>query len=456
MLSPDNLPLRNFASDTDFTMQNYRKLILLAKGSYEFVSYNQIPWKRKFVIWRHDCDLSLNRAYALAKIESELKVCSTYFINPHCEFYNIFEKSQVDIVLEILKMGHQIGLHFDPSFYNHCDEASLHKDVAAEAALLEQLYGVRPSAFSFHNPESKHLSCEAEYYGGLVNCYSKRFKAEVPYCSDSNGYWRFRSLHEVLSDALDPCLHVLTHPDWWQDSVMPPRQRVFRSVFGRAESVMRRNDDLLEIYERPNHAGEAAGLKFLKKLQPQLFSLCDYLWNSGNFQTLFLELWRLHERQLLNICKAELRKRWKVPAIEINSFFGDPLLVIDRWNLLTSIFGKDLQKARNTERGIYDQCHRICNELITGRIFITRQQLEDSCKFLCTNIELVATWGKDQAISYDGISSLDSIGIPTNTMPDGGYCDFLAEQLEALPIYPQSKWEQVKIGIKNTSIGYIP
>lgn len=452
MISPDNLPLRDITSDADFTMQSYRTLILLAKRNYEFSFYGDIPRKRKFVLWRHDCDISLNRAYSLAKIESELGVFATYFVNPHCEFYNIFEKSQVNIVLDILNMGHQIGLHFDASFYDKCDEASLNRDVAAGAALLEGLYGFKPSAFSFHNPESMHLACEAEYYGGLVNCYSKRFKEQVPYCSDSNGYWRFRSLHEVLSDASDPCLQVLTHPDWWQDSVMPPRQRIFRSVFGRAESVMRKNDDLLERYDRSNHAGDAVKIQFLKRLQPQLFFFCDYLWNTGNFQSLFLELWRLHERQLFNLCKAGLWKHWKAPAIQINSLFQDPFLVIDRWKLFKLIFSKDLQEVVNINSRVYDQWSRFCNALIAGRILITQQQLEDGCKFLCANIESVAAWGKEHPINFDGIDSLDSIGIQTHKALDGSHTDLLAEEVGDFPNYHQTNWEQVMIEIKNTAV----
>ena len=147
-------------------------------------------------------------------------------------------------------MGHEIGLHFDSDFYEIYDESSLSLKIAAEAEILERLYGVKPAVFSFHNPVAEQLSCEDEVYGGLINCYSRRFKNDVTYCSDSNGYWRFRRLRDVLVEAKAPCLQVLTHPGWWQDLPMPPRQRIFRSVYGRAAATMRDNDTALDSYGR--------------------------------------------------------------------------------------------------------------------------------------------------------------------------------------------------------------
>lgn len=445
MINTRNLPLNNFSSDADFTTQQYRNLVILAKHNYEFVLYGNIPWGNKFVVWRHDCDLSLNRAYALAKIEAEVGICATYFLNPHCEFYNIFEKSQVNVVLEILKMGHEIGLHFDAAYYDGCDEDGLNRHVRAEAGLLEELYGSRPSAFSFHNPESGHLSCDAEYYGGLVNCYSKRFKEEVPYCSDSNGYWRYRNLYEVLEQASDPCLQVLTHPDWWQDSAMPPRQRIFRSVFGRAESVMRRNDDLLEVYDRANHAGSAAKLKFLKKLQPDLFLLCDYLWNSGNFQSLFLELWCLYERQINRLCKAQLLKEWAVPAVEINELFNNPHLVNFRKKLFLEIFDMLENQEFTLPFVEVTKWAGICSQLVQGRALVSHQELEEGCIFLCNSIVSIATWGQGREINYGGISDLESIGIPTIKVRDHYITDILEESAKNTSMPSINKrWGQIK------------
>jgi len=444
VISCGNIPLNLHPVDSDFTVDSYRELLVIAKQRYAFVGYRAIPWGQKFVLWRHDCDYSINRAHALAHIEADEGVRATYFLNLHCEFYNLFEKSQHRLVREVLEMGHEIGLHFDAAFHGISDDETLIEQVSAEAAILEQLYGVKPSAFSFHNPVAEHLSCEAETYGGLVNCYSRLFKAEVPYCSDSNGYWRFRRLHDVLTAATDPCLQVLTHPGWWQEVAMPPRQRIFRSIYGRAASTLRDYDSGLEWHDRSNHAGAAAKLRFLKNAHPQLYELCDYLWNAGHLQSLFAELWCLHERQVFLLCKAELRKQWKVPAVELDAFLEDPSFAIDGLRLFSGVFGKTWQSVVSFEESEYWAWIDLRNALIIGRTTALRQRLEDGCAFLCKAIESLAAWGKVQPINHDGIDNLRSIGIPILKTADGSCTDRPEEAGDKIPNFPKRKWEQFK------------
>ena len=237
MIKHDNEPLNEEPSIEDFTVAHYRELIQLAKQSYAFSSYAEIPLGKRFILWRHDCDISVNRALKLAEIEWEEGVSSTYFINPHCEFYNLLEKKQAKLVGQILGLGHALGLHFDANYHETSSEAELEEQIALEAYMLERYFGEKPVAFSFHNPTALHLTFEKNLYGGLVNCYSKKFKKEIPYCSDSNGYWRYRRLRDVLQKATDSCLQVLTHPGWWQERSMYPMERIDRSISGRAEAI---------------------------------------------------------------------------------------------------------------------------------------------------------------------------------------------------------------------------
>lgn len=453
MISINNKPINSESINSDFTVKSYRQLIDLAQKSYQVANYRFVPWGQRFVLWRHDCDYSLNRSLALAHIEAESGLRSTYFVNPHCEFYNLLEQQQRDYIHQIAELGHDIALHFDADFNNTLSEADLDNQVSVEADLLEYYLGVRPTAFSFHNPSAFHLACEAETYGGLLNCYSKRFKTEVPYCSDSNGYWRFRRLHDVLTDATDPCLQVLTHPGWWQEKPMPPRQRIFRSVYGRAASTLRAYDANLELHDRTNHAGAATHLRFLKTAHPRLFELCDYLWNSCHFQSLFVELWRLHETQINKLCKAELRKQWRVPAFEVNAFFESPSLAIDGWRLFAGVFGITWQDAASLEKSEHQAWVDLRNTLIHGRSSAPSQRLEDGCVFLCSAIESLSSWGKTQLIQYDGIDHLGSIGIPTCKTADGSLTDRLEEVADDIQNFPLKKWEQFKADILKVGAG---
>ncbi|MCG2576265.1 hypothetical protein LZ012_04580 [Dechloromonas sp. XY25] len=438
---------------TDFTTAHYAELLRLAKQRYRFVVYDAIPWGERFVLWRHDCDISLNRSLRLARIEASHGIRSTFFLNPHSSLYNIFEGSQSLLIREIVRLGHEIGLHFDAAFHGVVDEESLGAVVRKEAALLEGVFGVRPVAFSFHNPLDSHLRCEAESYGGLVNCYSRRFRTEVPYCSDSNGYWRFRRLHDVLAQGADPCLQVLTHPGWWQETPMPPRQRIFRSIYGRAKAVMAENDATILAYGRENLSGPACALVFLRDVLPERYALLDFLWMSGEMAALFVELWRLHEGQINNLCKAVLRKEWQVPAREVNAFFDSPALAIDGWRLFVGVFGSSWQAASGVCGDAYQEWVSLRNQLVHGRGTAQKQRLEEGCVFLCEIIAALAAWGKVQSIGYDGLVHLGTIGLPTCETAEGGLNERLEELADEIPKFLAKKWGRFKAEMAEVGAG---
>ena len=158
MISAENKPLNQSTHDDDFTIEHYRQLLRLAKSGWQIATYEDIRWSQRFLLWRHDLDYSLNRSLALAQIESEEAVNATYFVNPHSEFYNLAEVGQHKTIKKILSLGHNLGLHFDASFYDIKSEKSLDKLVATETAYLSELFGQKPVAFSFHNPDASHLA----------------------------------------------------------------------------------------------------------------------------------------------------------------------------------------------------------------------------------------------------------------------------------------------------------
>jgi hypothetical protein len=252
MLSPDEKPNLPISSNSDFTEISYRSILVSAKSNYRFCGYDKIPWGEKFILWRHDVDFSINRAASMARIESEEGIRATYFINPRSSFYNPFEPSQAELIKKIINYGHWIGLHFDAQANRIYSEELLNEIVNCEGRWLKEAFGVDLHAFSFHNPTREHLIYENDSYGGLVNCYSSKFKKQLPYCSDSNGYWRFRRLHDVIEKADDSCLQVLTHPGWWQKEAMPPRQRVVRCIYGRADANLKEYEQMLAINGRHN------------------------------------------------------------------------------------------------------------------------------------------------------------------------------------------------------------
>ena len=425
----------------DFTTVQYAQLLRLAKLNYKFIGYRELVLGEKFVLWRHDCDYSLNRSLRLARIEHQESVKATYFLNPHCEFYNLLEKEQAQIVKEILALGHDIGLHFDAAFYDIQSEDQLDALVAREASWIVNWFGVKPAAFSFHNPTDFLLACDHDNYGGLPNCYSKTFRTTIPYCSDSNGYWRFRRLQDVLESAQDSCLQVLTHPGWWQEVAQHPRERIFRSVYGRATAIMNFYDSALDAHGRKNLAGPAGNLKFLKEIDGVQFELCDYLWNGRRLQSLFIELYRLHERQIKQLCKALFHRKWHVSSGEVKAFFEDAALSTDGWRLFQLVFGESSVKASGSSEDAHTEWVMVLDQLLHGGADIFDGKLEEGCIYLCGAIEGLAKWGRAQeSIGYDGISELGVGGILTDSAVQGD-----RERLDKVkdsPGLPDNAWKE--------------
>ncbi|MCD7909895.1 MAG: hypothetical protein LUH04_19880 [Clostridium sp.] len=100
-----------------FTDHNFRRLVRLAKSSYNFISYDQYRRPGRNILWRHDLDFSVHRAAAFAAIEAGEGVRATYFLWLHSPGYNLLEAEVAGKVRRILELGHHIGLHFDPEFY---------------------------------------------------------------------------------------------------------------------------------------------------------------------------------------------------------------------------------------------------------------------------------------------------------------------------------------------------
>lgn len=241
----------------EFTESRYRELIRLARENYRFVSYDCYKQPGKQVIWRHDIDLSVHRAVALARIEAEEGVKSTFFIHFHSLFYNLLEADVTKLVFEIIDMGHDIGLHFDPGYYEAQPSGlsvPVEERLSQERDWLQSITGRVIKTFSLHNPDIGlwQETLGLEKISGLVNASSLFIREHYEYCSDSNGYWRFKSLGDVLQSAQSERLHILTHPEWWTPEPMSPRDRISRCINERARSVHRRYDELITLAGREN------------------------------------------------------------------------------------------------------------------------------------------------------------------------------------------------------------
>lgn len=397
----------------DFTENSYREMLSIAKSKWRFVDYQNHNIDGRSLLWRHDVDISIHRALRLAVIEHEEGIASTFFLMLHSAFYNLLEPAIAYRVESILALGHTIGLHFDPSFYGDriSSKAQLLDFLECEKNILESCFRVPVAAFSWHNPTvGGWLSMDDDHCAGMVNAYGASVRNRYTYVSDSNGIWRHGRLRDVLESGKDEKLHVLTHPEWWQKSPISPRERVFRSVEGRANNTLRGYDKILAEYGRGNFAGPADNLKFLKEIDAVHYQLCDYLWNSRMLQSLFIELYRLHERQIKQLCKAMFCKVWRVPVCDADTFFESDTLDVDGWKLFQAVFGISWVEASGCSEEEHKGWVKVCDQLFHESAGISSDKIEEGCIYLCGIIENVAKWGRVQeAIGYDGITHLGKL-----------------------------------------------
>ena len=222
-----------------FTFDEYRVLLQLAKSNYHFVTYDAAndSSKENIIFWRHDIDCSVHRALNLAYIEAQEGIIATYFVWLHSTFYHFFERKVMDKLQEILSLNHRIGLHFDCHYHRGLTAQTLPQKILQEAEMLEMVLPTKINAFSFHNTtkEILQMDWDVEYQGRLfVNTYSKWFKDNVFYVSDSNGIWRYISLWDMLEKHNHSRVQVLTHPVWWTDEVYFPKQKIMQVIDNRA------------------------------------------------------------------------------------------------------------------------------------------------------------------------------------------------------------------------------
>jgi hypothetical protein len=238
-------------SRSDFTRLNYRRILQIVTNTYRTGTIAQYKEESIQALWRHDVDYSPQAALALGTIENEEGVQSTYYFNMRSEFYNLFEPSVANIVQRLYLMGHEIGLHFDAMQSDVSTATKLEMSLEKECKIFETIFGIKVKSFSFHNPSELTNNFKDELYGGLINAYNNDLMSRFVYCSDSNGYWRFTPLEEFIRSN-HSAICVLTHPGWWTDVPMSPRDRIVRCVEGRAKATLWQYDELLIKHGRKN------------------------------------------------------------------------------------------------------------------------------------------------------------------------------------------------------------
>ena len=176
----------------DFSLDHYRGLLRAARtGGYRFAGFGRPPGAGDLIL-RHDVDLSLDAALALAEVEAEEGAWSTWFLMRRSVFYNLASHEGERAIARLRELGHRVG----------------HHAVWPNVDLDERFDRV----VAWHNPEPPHMHDEIP---GVTNVMRTPFFDPDRYRSDSNQRWRHGCPHAEIEQGAFAWLQLLIHPEIW-------------------------------------------------------------------------------------------------------------------------------------------------------------------------------------------------------------------------------------------------
>ena len=176
----------------EFSLAHYRELLGAAKaGGYRFAGFDEAPRVGDLLL-RHDVDLSLDAALAMAEVEADEAAWSTWFLMTRSVFYNLASPEGERTITRLRALGHRVAHH---AVWPHVDLDPRFDPVVA-----------------WHNPDPEYMRSPIE---GAVNVMEAPFFDPDHYRSDSNQHWRHGCPHEELASGAFEWLQLLTHPEIW-------------------------------------------------------------------------------------------------------------------------------------------------------------------------------------------------------------------------------------------------
>ena len=176
----------------NFSLTHYRELLQAAEaGRYRWAGFDRAPQAGDLIL-RHDVDLSLDGALAMAEVEAAEGAWSTWFLMTRSVFYNLGSSEGERAIARLRELGHRVAHH---AVYPQVD--------------LDDRFD---RAVAWHNPDPEYMQAPIE---GAVNVMEAPFFDPEHYRSDSNQAWRHGCPHEELAAGGFAWLQLLTHPEIW-------------------------------------------------------------------------------------------------------------------------------------------------------------------------------------------------------------------------------------------------
>ena len=176
----------------DFSLAHYRELLRAARtGGYRYAGFDRPPQDGDLIL-RHDVDLSLVAALAVAEVDAAEDAWSTFFVMRRSVFYNLASSEGASAIARLLELGHRVAHH------------SMWPDVD-----LDERFD---PVVAWHNPDPEYMEAPIP---GAINAMAAPFFDSEHYRSDSNQVWRHGCPHVGLEGGAYDWLQLLTHPEIW-------------------------------------------------------------------------------------------------------------------------------------------------------------------------------------------------------------------------------------------------
>lgn len=227
-----------------FTFSAYEELLDVCQSAgYTFLTVRDYlestPLPERFVVMRHDVDRKPENALAMARLEADHEVASTYYVR------TIPKTFDPTLLQDLESLGHEVGYHYEDLDRADGDPDQAQVSFAAELARVRSLVSV-DTVCMHGNPLTSYDNRDLwgenpqewfDWYDLLGEAYLSMDFVDVTYFSDTGRTWRDGALkikdHTVgpdgksqqvettaeLVDLLESgtvdrvCL--LTHPNRW-------------------------------------------------------------------------------------------------------------------------------------------------------------------------------------------------------------------------------------------------
>ncbi len=193
------------------------------------------PPRMRKVYLRHDIDMRMDRAVAMARVEAEMGVRSTYFVLDTAAY---FKEDLSRDVKEILSYGHEVGWHNDAfqAWFLDGMKRPVREFIETPINKLRN-YGatVRGTAGHFVAHDIEHLFHNYNIwklpykFQSIIPCqqfnlrdfgleYETYFLERDHYLCDSGNHWNLdpQKVVAMFNNSDNDIMQILIHPQWWE------------------------------------------------------------------------------------------------------------------------------------------------------------------------------------------------------------------------------------------------